>query len=482
MNWKRLNLIESITGGRAFETGLLLKPKLKNDFDRSPGTPQETVLNSKRLYDACFAALGLILLSPIFLLIAVVIKLADRGKIFYQQTRIGQFGIPFQIYKFRTMVPGADYSGPHITSDGDRRITRIGSILRRTKLDELPQLWNVLRGEMSLVGPRPEVPRYVEQYSRDQRAILRIKPGITDLASLRFRNEESLLASSDDTEAFYVAQCLPRKLTLNYEYSRNANLLTDTWIIIQTICPYWIGVLAVYAILLTTSLLSSYVLITDFTISGRLWQQFASQAPLVVALQLVCLLARRQCKGLLCYFGLPELWQITLGQAQAFLVLLLFSLLTPHLVPKTNILLIDFCLSIGFLSGFRLLLRRWRERAEGAQTGQKHPQMRVGIIGAGSQGAQLARYFNARKGLGRTAVAFFDDDFGKWHKQIHEVPVVGMPECLLLGWSEKLDEVAIASSDVSPGRIEQINQLFQKTKLRVYTIQWPGAVWPDAQT
>src|SRR5688572_4472501 len=183
-------------------------------------------VSAKRVYDVVFSCCGLILLSPVFLLIALFVKITDGGKIFYWQTRIGRYGRPFRICKFRTMVPEADQIGPSVTKDGDARITKIGRILRRTKLDELPQLWNVLRGEMSLVGPRPEVPRYVEHYTAEQREILRFKPGITDLASLCFRDEETLLRNTEGLEEFYVQHCIPRKLKLNREYAQTANLLS----------------------------------------------------------------------------------------------------------------------------------------------------------------------------------------------------------------------------------------------------------------
>src|SRR5437870_1181829 len=260
---------------------------------------------AKRAYDVFLSFCGLVVLSPLFVIIGALIKASDGGAVFYRQVRVGMHGRPFRIRKFRTMVPLADSTGPLVTGDRDARVTRIGRILRRTKLDELPQLWNVLRGEMSLVGPRPEVARYVEHYTAEQRAILRYKPGITDLASLRFRNEESLLQISETTETFYVEQCLPRKLQLNQEYAQRANLLTDTWIILQTVCPYWAGVLGVYAMILSVSFWFSYWVISDFALSRSGWQQFATQLPLAVALQLGCLLGRRQCKGLLCYFGLP---------------------------------------------------------------------------------------------------------------------------------------------------------------------------------
>lgn len=193
---------------------------------------------AKRLYDALLSGLGLIMLSPVLLVIALTVKLADRGPVFFRQKRVGQYGNLFWILKFRTMIVNAERAGLSVTKDGDPRITPIGRLLRKSKLDELPQLWNVFVGEMSLVGPRPEVPHYVERYTPDQRTILELKPGITDLATLEFRHEEELLKSATDVERFYLEFCVPRKIELNLTYARNANLATDTWIILQTICPW----------------------------------------------------------------------------------------------------------------------------------------------------------------------------------------------------------------------------------------------------
>lgn len=429
---------------------------------------------AKRCYDVFFAGLGLIALSPMLLLIAVVIKLSDGGAVFFRQKRIGQGGVPFVILKFRSMVPDADKRGPAVTGQGDKRITAVGRILRRSKLDELPQLWNVLRGEMSLVGPRPEVARYVEQYTPDQRSILEHKPGITDLASLRFREEEALLNNSPDTESFYLSHCVPRKLKLNQDYARKANLLTDTWIILQTICPYWAGGVAVYGFILGAAFWFCEALVGNAVwFSVHDLHRFFGQSLFVVGLQLVCLLGRRQGNGLLCYFGLTELRQISLGLLQANLILLGISFLVGYGLPARNLLIMDFCNALLFVAGFRVLLRLWRERSEDGASSPDGPPVRVAIVGAGSLGVQWARCLNGQRNLGRVVVAFFDDDFSKWQKRIHEVPVVGMPECLLQGWSEKLDEVAIALPHASPARLRQIHQLFDKTTLKVYTVQLP---------
>ena len=190
---------------------------------------------AKRLYDIGWAALGLVVLSPVLAVIALAVKWFDGGPVLFWQQRVGLGGQLFWICKFRTMVVAADRQGPGVTRDGDARITRVGRWLRKTKLDELPQLWNVLVGDMSFVGPRPELPRYVARYTAAQREILRFKPGITDLATLAFRNEEELLASASEVESFYLEQCVPRKIELNLQYQAQANLWRDTQVILRTL-------------------------------------------------------------------------------------------------------------------------------------------------------------------------------------------------------------------------------------------------------
>ena len=190
---------------------------------------------AKRFYDVGWAVLGLVMLSPVLALIAVLVKFSDGGPVLFRQQRVGQCGRLFWICKFRTMVVAAEQRGPGVTRDGDTRITRTGRWLRKSKLDELPQLWNVLVSEMSFVGPRPELPRYVARYTPVQREILRFKPGITDLATLAFRNEEDLLASASDIEVFYMTHCVPRKIELNLRYQAQANLWQDTKVILRTL-------------------------------------------------------------------------------------------------------------------------------------------------------------------------------------------------------------------------------------------------------
>jgi lipopolysaccharide/colanic/teichoic acid biosynthesis glycosyltransferase len=180
------------------------------------------------------AFLGLLLLSPFMAAIAALIKLDSRGPVFFRQERIGQAHRTFFIYKFRTMVEDAPKKGGCLTADRDPRITRAGRMLRRTKIDELPQLINVFRGEMTLVGPRPEVPRYVNLFRNDYDEILRVRPGITDLASLKYRDEAPLLAVADP-ERVYLEAILPDKIALAKEYVYQSSFFFDLTVILKTI-------------------------------------------------------------------------------------------------------------------------------------------------------------------------------------------------------------------------------------------------------
>jgi lipopolysaccharide/colanic/teichoic acid biosynthesis glycosyltransferase len=191
---------------------------------------------AKRLFDLLLSGLGLVLLAPLLLGIALWVKLDSRGPVLFRQQRVGRFGRPFMIHKFRTMTVDAPARGPQITVGADPRITRAGQVLRRTKLDELPQLWDVLRGAMSLVGPRPEVPKYVALYPQEMRQLLlSVRPGITDLASLQYRDESAVLAAAADPERAYVDQVLPAKLAISARYVREATLIGDLRLIWATL-------------------------------------------------------------------------------------------------------------------------------------------------------------------------------------------------------------------------------------------------------
>ena len=189
----------------------------------------------KRILDFVLSLLGIIALSPFLIIISTAIKLDSKGKILFLQNRVGRYGEEFKIYKFRTMINNAENIGTKITIGNDNRITRIGVFLRKYKIDELPQLLNVLKGDMSLVGPRPEVPMYVRFYNDEQKKVLSVRPGITDIASLRYRNENDILGNVKNPEEYYINVIMKEKLELNLEYIKKSNIFLDIYLIIFTI-------------------------------------------------------------------------------------------------------------------------------------------------------------------------------------------------------------------------------------------------------
>ncbi len=188
----------------------------------------------KRLFDIFSSVIGLILFSPFFLIISLLILLSSKGGIFYRQIRIGKGQQEFELLKFRSMKPGSDKAGQITVGNNDSRITGIGKVLRKLKLDEIPQLINVIKGEMSIVGPRPEVPKYVNMYSAQQLKVLEVRPGLTDLASIEFINENEILGKSDNPEEEYIKVIMPKKLALNIQYIENQSFFGDLWLIVKT--------------------------------------------------------------------------------------------------------------------------------------------------------------------------------------------------------------------------------------------------------
>lgn len=195
--------------------------------------PSSGRLRRKRLFDMVCAALGLLVLSPVLLVCALLVGLTSPGGVLFRQERVGKDGVPFTIYKFRSMRK--DNAGLKISTSGDSRITPVGRVLRKAKLDELPQLWNVLKGDMSFVGPRPEVREYTDLYTPKQRQVLLVRPGITGLASIRYRNENDLLSASADPNRTYIEEVMPAKLALDLEYIPCACVSYDVKLILETL-------------------------------------------------------------------------------------------------------------------------------------------------------------------------------------------------------------------------------------------------------
>jgi lipopolysaccharide/colanic/teichoic acid biosynthesis glycosyltransferase len=190
---------------------------------------------TKRAFDLFFSIPGLIILSPFLLIVALAVRLGSPGPVIFRSWRVGRFGKEFSLLKFRTMTRDAPLKGSKITIGKDARITRLGALLRRCKVDELPQLLNVIKGEMSLVGPRPEVPEYVRLYTPEQNAVLNLVPGITDPASIKYALESEVLGASESPQTNYVQHIMPDKIRMNLEYAAGANRWTDFLLLLKTL-------------------------------------------------------------------------------------------------------------------------------------------------------------------------------------------------------------------------------------------------------
>lgn len=188
----------------------------------------------KRLLDIICSLLALVVFSPLWIVIALAIVIESRGGVLYRQSRVGRNNRDFTLYKFRTMRTGSDKKGLLTVGDRDSRVTRVGYFLRKYKLDEFPQLINIIKGDMSIVGPRPEVRKYVDMYTPEQLKVLSVRPGLTDYASIRYVHESEILARSDNPEQTYIDEVMPAKLTLNMEYIQNQSLWEDVKLIFQT--------------------------------------------------------------------------------------------------------------------------------------------------------------------------------------------------------------------------------------------------------
>ena len=214
------------------------QPSVVNRQSTVPDSQLEIALKrdwAKRMFDLLFATIGLLLLAPLFLIGAILAKLQSKGTLFYKATRVGRGGILFEMYKFRTMVANADNIGGSLTTYRDTRVTRIGRFLRWTKLDELPNLINVIKGDMSLIGPRPEAPVYVKYYTETQRQVLQVKPGMTGPSQLANRDEEEKLKGQQDAEHFYITELMPKKLDLDLHYVATQRIISDIGWLLKTL-------------------------------------------------------------------------------------------------------------------------------------------------------------------------------------------------------------------------------------------------------
>lgn len=420
----------------------------------------------KRLIDLVASALGLLLLWPVFLVIAVCVKAADGGPVLFCQERVGRLGRPFRILKFRTMTPDAPSRGPAITARHDARITRVGAWLRRAKLDELPQLWNVLCGEMSLVGARPEVPRYVDLFRAEYTEILRLRPGITDPASIRFRDESELLGASADPEATYIQRILPEKLRLARDYARHASPAYDLQLVLTTLMCLvyparaaervadWLmpARMALGIIIQVGAVAAAFAFATLLRFDGKVpahdAQLFLRVLPLVVLARVLWLHAFRLFHGVWRYSGVHDLRNIvaatTFGSATwwagAHWLLGASSL-------SRGVVAIDWLLAITLLAGIRIARRFHREMRPGVV-----PTHRVLLVGDEDRMARVASELLSRPARDCEVVGMLNGDVRRKGVRIHGVPILGTKKDLAdVIRATDPDEILFAMPDSADG-------------------------------
>ena len=439
----------------------------------------------RRILDISVAVIGLLLVSPVLLLLAVAVRLTSKGPVFYRARRVGRGGRLFHLLKFRTMVAEADKIGPGLTLDRDRRITPTGRRLRSHRLDELPQLWNVLVGDMSLVGSRPEDPRYVEHYTEEQREILQARPGVTGPAQIAFRNEPERLRAATDPEKAYLLEIMPAKLAIDLEYLRRRTVWSDLGVIFSTLRIY-VGN-RILAVMDVASLALSYVLafairfdnVLFFELFGLYWPVFFP----LLAIKLVVFEALGLYRRLWRYASVRELLSVVWAVGLSSLLCAVFILvlwLWPESTFVTgfprSVIIIDAMLTLLMVGGVRFVAR-WRQeiqrptaaRAEAEAAGDR-PAL---IVGAGDAGAMAAREMLRNPQLAYHLVGFLDDDPDKLGLRIHGVPVVGpLGELSRCVQELNVRQVLIAMPTAPGAVVRRVVELAQDARVEIRTL--PG--------
>ena len=468
----------------------------------------------KRTFDVCMAALGLVLTAPLLAIISVLIKLDSQGPVIFRQVRVGQGFRPFAIQKFRTMAVDAPGTCLPLTVGQDPRITRIGRILRKCKLDELPQLLNVLIGDMSFVGPRPEVPRYVERLRSEFSEVLTVRPGITDLASLRYIDEAALLAYSSNPEEEYQLKVLPEKLRLAKLYIRHMSLRLDLAIIMQTLLhiarlPVVVFTLPELKAAVEPPLASPWTSLSSFIMRWR--------KPIIVVLDVGLIILANYFAFALRYDGsIPEGEIHTFEQTVLALVAIrgvafaLFGLneglwrytsiwdlqniiggvLTSTVVfygwvhwvmgiysyPR-SIFAIDAILLIGFLAGVRLSSRVLRDKP------MFQKKRKVLVIGAGDSGERVVREMKTRTVFNCQPIGFVDDNIGLLNQRIHGVRVLGTVQDLpKLVEGLKPEVVVVAVPNAAPEFLRDLVIKLEPYNISIKTLPAKEELLADQST
>ncbi|GAB4536598.1 MAG: hypothetical protein Kow0063_22310 [Anaerolineae bacterium] len=442
----------------------------------------------RRLIDIVVALGALVLLGPILPLIALSVKFSSPGPVFYRARRVGKGGQEFVLFKFRTMVAGADRQGPHVTVSDDARVTRSGRWLRAHRLDEIPQLWNVLKGEMSLVGPRPEAPTYAAHYTPEQRRILEVRPGITGPVQIAFRNEGERLAGATNPEHTYLYEIMPAKLKMDLAYLERRTLLSDLIILLRTLRIYVGGRILAISDLISFSL--AYVLAfairfdnTTYSINEQLGLYWPVFFPILV-IKLIVFERMGLYHRLWRYASVRELLSIVVAVvfsstlSGAFILVMWIWPWGSTFVTgfPRSIIAIDAMLTLLLAGGVRFFMRWRHEMDSTAAQSASHSSpavRRVLVVGAGDAGAMAVREMQRNPQLGYQPVGFVDDDPDKQGLSIYGVPVVGtlgdLPGCVS---RLSVSEVFIAIPSAPGSAVRRVFNLAQGAGVQVRTL--PG--------
>lgn len=424
----------------------------------------------KRFCDILLSVAGLILSAPLMLLIAILVRLDSEGPVIFWQQRVGRSGRLFQILKFRTMVENAREMGPCITANNDPRVTQIGRILRWLKLDELPQFLNVLRGDMSFVGPRPEVPEIVARYDEHQKKVLNVRPGIIGPSQIAHRDESEVIPEKEDPEAYYLRHILPAKLRRDLEYVQNMSPLKDLAILLGGGAGILLG--SVKWNYIFESRRRFFFLIFDIMLSAfTYWFAFSlrfegqisvedmalltAMLPFVLGIRTFCFVYFGLYQTLWQYLGIEELLSIIKSVTVGSALIPVFSFLLQTRLQPRSTLIIDWFVLIMALGLSRMLFKITVDRLKKPRLGKVRKN--VLVVGAGDTGELLIRELIKRPELGYRPVGFIDEDPHKLGMRIHGVKVLGrMAQLAQIIRVKKVDSVVIALSEAAGSVIKNI--------------------------
>lgn len=422
---------------------------------------------AKHCLDFSLALLGVLCLLPLFVAVALLIKLDTPGPIFFRQKRVGRFGKPFHIFKFRTMVDGAYLMGSRLTVKRDPRVTRLGKFLRWSKLDELPQLLNVLRGDMNLIGPRPEDPHFVEYYTPVQRQVLSVRPGIVGPSQIQGRNEvEDYPDGIKDTERYYVEHILPPKLQRDLEYVQSATFFSDLGLLVHGVwitvrgafrAEYlWnrrrrIALLAMDTVLIAVSYILACMIRFDFDWPAG--EVTLRALALLLILRPPILIYFGSYQVILSYFGVWDMFALFKAVSAGSLLvasLAYFAGLQSH--PR-SLFVIEWALLMSLLVGSRYVLRAWTRRHPRRAT----VRAKAIVVGAGRGGEQILRSLVEDPSSSYRPIGFIDESQERWGSRIHGVKVLGGPAELALALSANgVEVVFVCLSDVSEDTAREV--------------------------